>query len=354
MPTLKDRLIRLISTDGPMPLSTYMTLCLHDPKDGYYATRPGLGRDFITAPEISQVFGDLIGLWCADAWRQLGQPEPTILSEIGSGRATLMADALRATRQIEGFHDGLELQLIEASPALQQVQIERLRDRPPRFANSISELPNAPTILIANEYLDCLPTRQFVRDNEDWRERVVGADLEALSLRFGLSTDEAPDDAFPRTHTSDRQCVEIQPGLDKLVGELSERADTGHPLIALFIDYGLTDIAPDDTLRAFQNGQQVDPLVAPGQSDLTVDVDFGRFKRLAERSGLKVYGPVEQGAFLLSLGAEQHLNNLAASAADNGQSLYEGVKRLVDPSEMGSRFKVICISNVDSFSPAGF
>ncbi|MEL7547551.1 MAG: SAM-dependent methyltransferase [Pseudomonadota bacterium] len=358
MTALKDRLVQLIETDGPMPLSTYMTLCLHDPQHGYYATRPGLGRDFITAPEISQIFGDLIGLWAADCWSQIGRPAEFNLVELGPGRGTLMADALRATRSVDGFQNGLCLQLIEASPALQRVQANRLSPWAPVFLPSLNDLPAAPTILIANEYLDCLPARQFVQSDGDWRERVVGVDAATKQLVFGLSIDRSPEDSFPISKTDPAidppQSVEIQPGLDQLIETLAARAQMGAPLIALLIDYGEVNPAPQDTLRAFQNGIQIEPLEAPGESDLTVDVDFGRLKRLAQRHGLHVSGPIEQGQFLLSLGAETHLNRLAAAANDGGQSLFEGVKRLVDPAEMGSRFKLICISNVDSFSPAGF
>lgn len=354
MNRLKDRLLSMIAADGPMPLSAYMTLCLHDPETGYYATRPGLGRDFITAPEISQIFGELVGLWAADTWSQLGSPEPVILSEIGPGRGTLMSDALRATRGLAGFHAAINLHLVEASPALRAEQAQRVRDVQPRFASSIADLPNGPTILLANEYLDCLPARQFVHDRGDWRERVIGADTDQKALRFGLSIDRAPMNAFPSSPVSSDQNVEVQPGLDHLIDALAERAKSGEPLVALFIDYGVTETAPQDTLRAFQNGTQIHPLSAPGESDLTVDVDFGRFKRLAVRHGLNAFGPVDQGPWLLSLGAEKRLNQLAQTAKDGGQSLYEGVKRLVDPAEMGSRFKVIALSNIDSLSPAGF
>lgn len=354
MTSLKDRLLRMIAADGPMPLSTYMTLCLHDPEHGYYATRPGLGRDFITAPEISQIFGELIGLWAAESWAQIGTPNPVILGETGPGRGTLMNDALRATRGLAGFHAALDLRLVEASPALREVQTLHVSDVQPRFASSIADLPHGPTILIANEYLDCLPARQFVYDGAEWRERVVGVSENHTHLIFGLSVDRAPEDAFPSDPKSKIGAVEFQPGLEELIETLAARGQAGQPLIAVFIDYGTIDPAPQDTLRAFQNGAQINPLAAPGESDLTVDVDFGRLKRLAERHGLSVFGPIDQGSWLLSLGAEKRLNQLAQSANDGGQSLYEGVKRLVDPAEMGSSFKVIALSNIDSLSPAGF
>ena len=354
MTTLKDRLLSLIAAEGPMPLSAYMTLCLHDPQHGYYATRPGLGQDFITAPEISQIFGELIGLWVADAWSQIGCPKRLTLSEIGPGRGTLMKDAIRATQTVSGFAEALDLHLIEASPALQKIQAQALADARPNFKASIPDLPEGPTILVANEYLDCLPARQFVHDGGDWRERVVGTNASQDELILGLGSDVAPADTFPSNPTDETGSVEFQPGLDQFIETFAQRAQNGAPLIALFIDYGVIDPAPRDTLRAFQNGEQIHPLAAPGESDLTVDVDFGRLKRLAERHDLTVFGPVEQGPFLLSLGAENRLNQLAQSARDGGQSLYDGVKRLVDPAEMGSRFKVIALSNIDSLSPAGF
>ena len=348
--SLRQRLAALIAADGPLPVSAYMTLCLHDRQHGYYATRPGLGRDFITAPETSQVFGELLGLWAGHEWQAMGAPDGLQLAELGPGRGTLMADALRAGTQVPGFAEAAALTLIEASPALRTVQGERLGAYRPRFGNDIAAIPAGPAVILANEYLDCLPARQFVRDGAGWRERVVGLDPKG-ELSFGLATDRAPDGEVA-VEGPGATC-EVQPALDVLVDQLAMRAEAGAPLRALFIDYGPAGHAPGDTLRAFREGVQVDPLAAPGESDLTVDVDFSRLARLARAAGLSVHGPVEQGAFLLALGAEARLNQLAKASPERAGALYDGVRKLVDPAEMGARFKVICLSSPGLPVPAG-
>mgnify|MGYP003671762337 CR=1 FL=1 len=291
--TLKDRIIRLIETGGPIPVSTYMQLALHDSAQGYYATRPGLGTDFITAPEVSQVFGELIGLWVVNEWRAMGAPDSFHLVEIGPGRGTLMADALRLA-YVAGdreFADAAKLTLVEPSPELRKVQAERLSDYTPSFADTLGNVPAGPMILVANEYLDCLPARQFRKADGQWRECVVGLDADG-ALAFGLAADEqrAPDGA---AETS--EAVEVQIGFDLLIADLLTRPA---PMRALFIDYGPADATPGDSLRAFSQGEQVSPLAQPGETDLTVDVDFGRLKRLAARMGLDdTAGHVPDGAW---------------------------------------------------------
>jgi len=339
----------MIRADGPMPVSAYMNTCLHDPKHGYYATRPGLGTDFITAPEISQVFGELLGLWGAHEWQVMGTPTALNLIELGPGRGTLMADALRASRSVPGFHDSLSLNLVEASPALQAVQASQLADYASTFTPDLNSIPTGHTIILANEYLDCLPARQFVQDGGDWCERVVGLDTNG-ELVFGLATDRAPQEIASAGGTA----LELQPGLDVIIDQLKQRAEAGDVFRALLIDYGPADSAPADTLRAYKSGEQVHPLAAPGECDLTVDVDFARLKRLAEAADLSVHGPVPQGRFLLSLGAEARLNTLAKAQPEQADTLYQGIQKLVDPNQMGSRFKAICISSNGLPAPAGF
>jgi NADH dehydrogenase [ubiquinone] 1 alpha subcomplex assembly factor 7 len=350
--TLKERLIRLIETGGPIPVSTYMQLALHDRQDGYYATRPGLGTDFITAPETSQVFGELLGLWAVHEWRAMGAPDAFCLVEIGPGRGVLMQDALRMAFVAGGrpFADAMQLYLVEPSPALRDVQVERLAIYEPQFAEQASEVPELPTIILANEYLDCLPARQFRRDGEAWRECVVGLDAGG-ALAFGLAADGR---AAPDGTAAAAACIEVQTGLDILVAELATRAGKGAPLHALFIDYGPSDAAPGDSLRAFQQGKQVSPLHAPGETDLTVDVDFGRLKRLATGAGLAVHGPAPQGMFLLGLGAQARLNQLVKANEDDAEAIFNAAQRLIDPKDMGERFKVICISSQGLPRPAGF
>ncbi len=344
--TLKDRLIAMIRADGPMPVSAYMNTCLHDPGQGYYATRPGLGTDFITAPETSQIFGELLGLWAAHEWQTLGAPDRLNLTEIGPGRGTLMNDALRAGASIPAFAEAIDLHLIEPSPVLQAGLKQRLGQYTLVFLPELDAIPaSAPSLILANEWLDCLPARQFVQDGEDWHERVVGLDDDALV--FGLRPQASAPEGSPRG------ACEIQTALETLVATLQQHftETTGR---ALFIDYGPEDAAPNDTLRAYQGGQQVHPLAAPGLSDLTVDVDFARLKRLALGAGLSVHGPVPQGQFLLALGAEARMNQLARAEPAETEALYAGLRKLVDPAQMGSRFKAICISSHGLPAPAGF
>lgn len=347
---LKDRLKAMIQSSGPLPVAAYMDLCLHDRQHGYYATRPGLGRDFITAPEISQVFGELIGLWLAQEWQSLGAPKRFNLVEIGPGRGTLMRDALRAVRSVDGFLEAAQLNFVEPSPALRAHLSETFAPNSPVFLEQLDDVEtDLPVLIVANEWLDCLPVQQYVRAGEAWHERVVGLS-ETDDLAFGLSDQDAP---FHPDIPEDQSDLELQPGLKTLV-ELMDRLLNDTPGRALLIDYGTTGAAPGDTLRAYQGGSQIDPLLAPGESDLTCDVDFGRLKRLADAQNLASYGSVSQSRFLLALGAEMRLNQLASAHPDQADELYAGVKRLVDPSDMGERFQVICLSSPDLASPAAF
>lgn len=347
--TLEDRLVRLIAADGPIPLSTFMQLALHDPEQGYYAARPGIGRDFITAPETSQVFGELIGLWIVHEWRALGEPSPIHLVEIGPGRGLLMADALRIACFAggEAFRKALTLTLAEPSPALRLTQQERLGAYQPAFVDRLSEVPAGPMLLVANEYLDCLPARQFRRDGAGWRECVVGLSPEGR-LTFGLAADE-PRPPHGTALTGD--VVEVQAGLDLVVADLATRRE---PFRALYIDYGPMDRAPGDTLRAYRDGQQVSPLERPGACDLTVDVDFGRLGRLAVTAELDVAGPTPQGMFLLGLGAQARLNQLVKANPDKAEEVFNAAQKLIDPQQMGERFKAICLSSQGLPKPAGF
>lgn len=349
---LKDRIIRLIETNGPIPLSTYMQLALHDPKDGYYATRPGIGRDFITAPETSQIFGELLGLWVVHEWRAMGAPTEFSLVEIGPGRATLMRDALRLAYVAgdRAFTDALQLTLIEPSPSLQAVQADALSDYQPTFSNELRDVPPGHTLILANEYLDCLPARQFRRTGGSWHECVIGLD-ESGALAFGLAADDTDSIA---SANADSHVVEIQPSLDLLVAELSSRAASGDRFHALFIDYGPAGASPGDSLRAYKDGVQIHPLAAPGESDLTVDVDFSRLKSLADAAGLKVTGPSPQGMVLLGLGAQARLTQLVEANPDHADDIYNSVQKLIDPKQMGERFKMVCISSPDMPDPAGF
>lgn len=331
----------MIGATGPISVATYMDLCLHDRRHGYYATRPGLGTDFITAPEISQIFGELLGLWAANAWQEIGAPDRVTLVEVGPGRGTLMIDALRAARTVPGFDRAIDLHFVEPSPVLRTALAERFAERSPVFLSDLQDLPTAaPVLLIANEWLDCLPVQQFIRIGEAWHERVIGLSAQA-DLTFGLNPEPLP--AELASH-ADQAELEIQPGLKTLAATLSKLFDETSGR-ALLIDYGPSEDTPGDTLRAYQKGAQIDPLAAPGQSDLTCDVDFGRLSRLAATCGLNVEPTISQSQFLLSLGAEQRLNQLARQNPQDADELYAGIRKLVDPAEMGHRFQVLQIAS---------
>jgi len=347
--TLKERLIRLIESGGPIPVSTYMQLCLHDTAQGYYATRPGIGKDFITAPEISQIFGELIGLWLVHEWKAMGSPAPFRLVEIGPGRGALMQDALRLAVVAGGedFANAMQLTLVEPAPAMREIQRAGLATAEPEFVSSLTDVPAGPMLLVANEYLDCLPARQFRKDGAAWRECVIGLD-DTGALAFGLAADEQ---AAPEGTAETSAAVEVQTGMDILIADLVTRTA---PFRALFIDYGPADVAPGDSLRSYKDGQQVSPLALPGESDLTVDVDFGRLKRLAEKAGLAVSGPAPQGLFLLGLGAQARLNQLVKANPDEADMVFNAAQRLIDPKDMGERFKAICLSSAGLPAPAGF
>lgn len=335
--SLERRLKALISETGPIPVSTWMTLCLHDPHEGYYATDPGLGRDFITAPETSQAFGELIGLWCVEEWRAMGAPDPFILCELGPGRGTLMADALRAASVAPDFLSAMQLVLIEASPTLQSKQTDALVGHRPVFVESLEDVPAGPALILGNEFLDCLPARQFVQTESGWQERVIGID-ETGGFVFGLAAADIPAEA----HAAPGQEVDLQPGLDTLVAALAARQS---PMCALFIDYGETDAAPGDTVRAYRDNAQVDPLSRPGWCDITVDVDFGRLARLAGEAGLDVAGPVMQGPFLGALGIQARMHQLIQANRDQASAIHRAIAQLVEPDKMGARFKVIGLSS---------
>ena len=348
--TLKSRLISMIKSSGPISVATYMDLCLHDRQEGYYATRPGLGEDFITAPEISQTFGELLGLWLANEWQTLGRPDRLTLVEVGPGRGTLLADALRTSGTVAGFSDAIQLHLLEPSPILQDHLSAKFETFNPVFLTTLEDLPtDAPVLLIANEWLDCLPVQQYVRVGDAWHERVIGlSDEDALT--FGLNVNALPADIRPDDRLDQ---LEVQPGLKTLI-EALETLFAQTPGRALLIDYGPADRMPADTLRSYKAGKQIHPLMAPGESDLTCDVDFARLAYLARQSQLRVDGPISQSQLLLSLGAEARLNQLAKQNPDQAETLYQGIRRLIDPEEMGQRFQAICLSRDGLPIPAAF
>ena len=321
-----------IRATGPITLADYMQICLLDSRHGYYATRDPFGKtgDFITAPEIHQMFGELCGLALAQAWMDQGSPAPFTLAEPGPGRGTLMSDMLRAITVAPGMRDAADLCLIEASPFLRQVQAERLGS--PRHLDALEELPDKPLFLIANEFADALPIRQYQMTEDGWRERMVGLSPEG-ELQMGLGqVVPYPRQGKPGDVVED--CAEAVASVEVIARKIAT-----HGGAAIIIDYGGWN-GFGDTFQALRNHVPEDPLANPGLADLTAHVDFAPLAAAALRAGAVVSRPVHQGDWLLSLGAEARARKLA-QAGDTGAMA--ALARLTDPAEMGHLFKAIAI-----------
>lgn len=348
--SLINRLKADIAQNGPLSVAEFMHRCLHDPIDGYYSTRPALGAegDFITAPMISQMFGELLGLWCIEVWLRLGRPERFSLVEVGPGDGTLMSDLLRAGRAEPGFLAAAELWLVETSRPLRERQAGRLRESGvrPRWVDHLGELPrDCPLIIIANELLDCLPAQQFVQMADRWIERQVGLNAQG-DLMFGLAPWDGPD---PVPSAPVLEVSPAQEGFGALLGQRIA-AQSG---AALLIDYGRDKPEFGDTLQALFRHEKIDPLARPGESDLTVYADFPTVLAAARRSGARSAPILPQGAFLGRLGIEMRAETLMAARPDRAAVIDRQVRRLVDPGEMGALFKVACIHS-DGLDPPGF
>ena len=354
---IADKIVRRIRAGGPLTVASYMAMALHDPEGGYYARRGPIGAagDFTTAPEISQVFGELIGLWCAELWERIGRPDPVILAELGPGRGVLMSDLLRAAGTVPEFRRALHICLVEASPVLRAEQERRLRQAQPEWVRRIEELPDGPLLMVANEFLDALPIRQFVRGDGGWSERMVALDPEDhLVFVDGPESSVASLLACGLSHCGAGTIVEICPAALALASALGSRLAC-QPGAALFIDYGYFQTASGPTLRGLQRHRPVCALAAPGTADLSAHVDFAAFAEAARAAGAEISGPITQGRFLTALGAGLRLAALSARAAPvQRRSLESGVRRLLDPGAMGELFKVVALVSPGLPSPAGF
>jgi NADH dehydrogenase [ubiquinone] 1 alpha subcomplex assembly factor 7 len=355
---IADKIVRRIRAEGPLTVAAFMAMALHDPESGYYARRAPIGAagDFTTAPEISQVFGELIGLWCAELWERIGRPDPVVLAELGPGRGVLMSDLLRAAGTVPEFRRTLRICLVEASPVLRAEQERRLRQAQPAWVTRVEELPDGLMLIVANEFLDALPIRQFVRGSGGWSERMVAVDPEG-DLVF-VDGPESPVASLlvpgGLSHCAPGTIAEICPAALALAGALGSRLAC-QPGAALFIDYGYFPTAPGPTLRALQRHRPVCPLAAPGTADLSAHVDFAAFAEAARAAGAENYGPISQGRFLTALGAGLRLAALSARASPaQRRSLESGMRRLLAPGEMGDLFKVVALVSPGLPSPAGF
>jgi NADH dehydrogenase [ubiquinone] 1 alpha subcomplex assembly factor 7 len=342
MTPLAEKLLHRIEHFGPMTVADYMAACLGDPDYGYYFTREPFGTkgDFITAPEVSQMFGELIGLWALQAWERMGRPSLFLLAELGPGRGTLMADALRAAQIEPAFEQAAQIVLVETSQRLRALQSQTLSGHDIAFADSIREFPALPAILLANEFFDALPIRQFFRTPEGWAERMIGLRDGALAfgLRPGAAFDGADDRLAPDT------LVEIAPAATAIAADISARlARLGGAMLA--IDYGHAGNATGDTLQALRAHEFDDVLAHPGEADLTAHVDFGALASAARHNGATASSLWTQGDFLLALGLLERAGRLGAGRDATTQSaLQAAVERLASPAAMGTLFKVLCIT----------
>jgi len=352
MTALADLLRARIAAHGPMTLADYMADCLLHPAHGYYATRDPFGAqgDFTTAPEISQMFGELMGLCLAQTWLDQGAPTPFTLAELGPGRGTLMADILRSTRAVPGFHAAARVMLVEASATLRQIQRTTLGTHPVTWADSAVDLPDAPLFLISNEFFDALPIRQFTRQGTGWAETVIGLTDDRLTLG---RTPPAPLAALAHRliDTQEGDIVEICPAAQPIMARIGHLVAT-HGGTALLIDYGDWR-SRGDTFQALENHRFADPLAHPGQADLTAHVDFEALARAAAPA--RASRLIPQGVLLKRLGIDARAERLSrALTGDALQSHRAAHHRLTDGAEMGSLFKALAIHPPRLPPPPGF
>lgn len=367
-----DAVIRgRIARDGPLPVSEFMAICLYDPAHGYYSTgRPiGASGDFVTAPEISQMFGEMVAVWAVAAWDAIGRPPRFALVECGPGRGTLMKDVLRVTAAMPAFRAAVEAHLVEISASLQQLQRETLaavRGVPLSWHADIEAVPPIPAIVIANEFFDALPVRQAVRGPHGWHERTVTLDPSG-ALAFAAAA--APLRDCPVALPADAAPGAIQEWRSpEAAVAVARRAAAGGA--ALVIDYGYLSTAPGDTFQAMRHHRFVDPLATPGLADLTAHVDFAALARTARGAGARIHGPCEQGTFLKRMGIETRAAVLQGSAANRQATggkaashrpprtdgIAADLQRLAGsgPNDMGALFKAIALSPPEIHQLPGF
>jgi NADH dehydrogenase [ubiquinone] 1 alpha subcomplex assembly factor 7 len=353
--SLKDQIIADIQKNGPMPLNEYMRRC----NEHYYATRVPFGKagDFITAPDISQMFGELVGMWCADIWQRAGSPNPFRLIELGPGRGTLMADALRATKNIPGFHAALSVHFVEISPVLRAQQESRVPGAVWHQSWVQTPLEGGPAIFIANEFFDALDIEQWVKHGSSWKRRCVSlsddkfvfTDVEAdgTSNAFIDMPDDIKDapegSVFEYCDTGIWSAVELPVRLNIIGGGA-----------LLVIDYGHGKSSCGDTLQAMKSHATHDILEHPGEADLTAHVDFGLMREIQDESVNTVHGPTTQGQFLRKLGLDARAAMLARANPARAEDFFADAARLADSDQMGTLFKVMAITSKNWPTPAGF
>ena len=356
---LQAEIHKLIGSSGPMPVWRYMELCLTHPQFGYYVSRDPLGRegDFTTAPEVSQMFGELLGLWAASVWKAIGSPPLLRLVELGPGRGTMMADALRALRVLPPLYQSLNIHLVEINPVLRDKQKATLSGvRNISWHEHIDEVPDGPSVIFANEYFDVLPIHQVVKRKTGWHERTVEIDDEG-KLAFGAAPQPVPRFEVllpPLVRAAPVGAVfEWRPDNEMMKIATRVRDQDG---AALIIDYGHLRSDAGDTFQAIARHSFADPLKNPGQADVTAHVDFQALARAAEDVGARVHGPVTQGEFLKRLGIETRaLTLMGKTTPEVSADISAALKRLTDSGRggMGSMFKVLAITEPNLTVVAG-
>ena len=359
MNALEREIRSLIETQGPIPISRYMALCLAHPEYGYYTTRDPFGTDgdFTTAPEISQMFGELIGIWCAEAWRLMGSPARVALVEAGPGRGTLMKDALRAAKVMPGFLNAAELHLVETSPVLQERQRENLRGVVPAIAwhGETKTLPDIPLLVIGNEFIDALPIDQFEKKAGRWHERKIGLGADG-GFAFGLDPAPLPDfeQQLPERLTPAPNGAVFERRDLTPISEVVSRIGK-HGGAAILIDYGHAESGFGDTLQAVSGHDYAEPLETPGEVDLTSQVDFEALAALS-RNNVRAIGPISQRNILTQLGIEARTEILQRNARDEMRDeIGTALTRLIGPTPgMGELFKALAFAHRDLPALPGF
>ncbi|UTW60116.1 SAM-dependent methyltransferase [Kordiimonas sp. SCSIO 12603] len=354
MTELKQSLIRRIEATGPITLAEFMAECLMHPQHGYYQKERVFGKDgdFITAPEVSQMFGEIIGLYMADRWYKMGKPQSFHLIEFGPGRGTLMADILRATAPVEGFVDAAEVHFIETSLQLRELQKKKVPHG--NWHDTLNTVPEGPSLIIGNEFFDALPIHQYERQNGEWLERRVHVEDGVFQLVVTKPTAHVALIPEHMKDGPDGSIAEICPSALSIMGDIALRLNT-HGGSALFLDYGYRISSFGDTFQALKNHEYVDPFAEPGAADLTAHVAFDQLHRAATEAHSKAYGSTPQGMFLMALGIGSRAQALASGAdAAKQEKILSELKRLTAPDEMGTLFKVLAVQNHELPPPPGF
>lgn len=351
--TLLDKIKHIIALNGPISIAEYMHICMADPEHGYYKTQEVIGRqgDFITAPEVSQMFGELIGIWCIATWQKLGKPSPFCLAELGPGKGTLIQDLLRAAKNNSEFMNAAQVVLVETSDALQKVQKTKLpndlvESGKIHWEIDIDQLPKMPVIFIANEFFDVVPFRQYVKKQSGWHEIGIGLSpgntLQKTALANQIETSRLPAHADDEPEGA---VFEHAPAREAIMQTLAEQINK-HQGAALIIDYGHLVSGFGDTFQAMAQHAYADPLVAPGENDLTSHVDFQPLTAAAQAADLQSVHTATQGDFLLNLGLLERAGSLGRGKDEADQNrIHSEVERLAAPDQMGTLFKVMAIAS---------